>query len=91
MLLARMNSAFDSYAEVAACIRAGVRFWITTKQTRPVQAAIHALAEHAWVPIAYPWAIYDEASGRWISDAQIAETPTPLILHGGNPSKSRSG
>ena len=26
------------------------------------------------MPIAYPHAIYDEASGRWISDAEIAET-----------------
>jgi hypothetical protein len=32
-----------------------------------------AIEEHAWVPIAYPHAIYDEASGQWISDAQIAE------------------
>lgn len=74
VLLARMDLAFDSYAVVAACIRAGVRFSITTKQTRPVRVAIQDIAEHAWVPIAYPQAIYDEASAQWISDAQIAET-----------------
>ena len=54
--------------------RAGVRFSITTKQTRPVRAAIEAIEAHAWVPIAYPQAIYDQDSGQWISDAQIAET-----------------
>jgi hypothetical protein len=74
VLLARMDSAFDSHAVVSACIRAGVRFSITAKQTRPVRAAIETIAEHAWVPIAYPHAIYDEATGQWISDAQIAET-----------------
>jgi hypothetical protein len=73
-LLARMDSAFDSHAVVAACVRAGVRFSITTKQTRPVRAAIAALAAEAWVPIRYPNAIYDEDSGQWIPDAEIAET-----------------
>ena len=74
VLLARMDSAFDSHAVVSACVRAGVRFSITTKQTRPVRAAIEAIEAHAWVPIAYPQAIYDEVSGQWISDAEIAET-----------------
>jgi hypothetical protein len=74
VLLARMDSAFDSHAVVSACVRAGVRFSITTKQTRPVRAAIEAIEAGAWVPIAYPHAIYDEDSGQWISDAEIAET-----------------
>jgi hypothetical protein len=69
-----MDSAFDSHAVVTTCIRAGVRFSITTKQTRPVRTAINTITEDAWVPIAYPQAIYDEASGQWISDAEIAET-----------------
>ncbi len=69
-----MDSAFDSHAVVRACVRAGVRFSITTKQTRPVRAAIAAIDPDAWKPIRYPNAIYDEASGQWISDAQIAET-----------------
>jgi hypothetical protein len=43
IVLARMDSAFDSHAVVAICIRAGVRFSITTKQTRPVRAAIEAI------------------------------------------------
>jgi hypothetical protein len=33
VLLARMDSAFDSHAVVSTCVRAGVRFSITTKQT----------------------------------------------------------
>jgi DDE family transposase len=74
VLLARMDSAFDSHAVVVTCLRAGVRFSITTKQTRPVRAAIEAIQAYTWVPIAYPHAIYDQDSGQWISDAQIAET-----------------
>ncbi|HEY2763844.1 MAG TPA: IS1380 family transposase [Pseudonocardiaceae bacterium] len=73
-LLARMDSAFDSHAVVTTCVRAGVRFSITTKQTRPVRTAIAAIDPDGWVPIRYPNAIYDEDSGQWISDAQIAET-----------------
>jgi hypothetical protein len=80
-----MDSAFDSHAVVSACIRAGVRFSITTKQTRPVRAAIGAIEAHAWVPIAYPYAIYDEDSGQWISDAQIAE-----ITYTAYPSRRKS-
>jgi hypothetical protein len=47
VLLARMDSAFDSHAVVATCLRAGVRFSITTKQTRPVRAAIAAIEANA--------------------------------------------
>jgi hypothetical protein len=74
VLLAQMDSAFDSHAVVATCLRAGVRFSITTKQTRPVQAAIEDIDPGAWVPIAYSHAIYDDATQQWISDAEIAET-----------------
>jgi Transposase DDE domain group 1 len=74
ILLARMDSAFDNDAVVRTCIRAGVGFSLTTRQTRPVREAIAAIAEDAWVPIAYPQAIYDEDGGQWISDAEIAET-----------------
>jgi len=38
-----MDSVFDSHAVVATCIRAGAGFSITTKQTRPVRAAIGAI------------------------------------------------
>ncbi len=72
--LARMDSAFDNHAVVSTCIRAGVHFSITTKQTRPVRAAIDTINEDDWVPIAYPHAIYDEDTKQWISDAEIAET-----------------
>jgi hypothetical protein len=73
-LVARMDSAFYSYAVVAACQRHDVRYSITVPQNRAVKAAIATIEESAWVPIRYPNAIYDEASGQWVSDAEIAET-----------------
>jgi hypothetical protein len=39
-----------------------------------VRGAIAAIDPLAWVPVAYPQAIYDEDGGQWISDAEIAET-----------------
>jgi hypothetical protein len=73
-LLARMDSAFYSHAVVAACVRADVRFSITVRQDRSIRRAIAAIGETAWIPIHYPNAIYDENTGGWISDAEIAET-----------------
>ncbi|MGH3916613.1 MAG: IS1380 family transposase [Pseudonocardiaceae bacterium] len=73
-LLARMDSAFYSHGVVRACIRQGVRFSITVRQDRRICRAIAAIDPASWVPIRYPNAIYDEASGQWVSDAEITET-----------------
>lgn len=68
-----MDSAFYSHAVIAACQRADVRFSITVRQDRAVRAAIARIAESAWIPIQYPNVIYDENTGQWVSDAEIAE------------------
>jgi hypothetical protein len=72
-LVARMDSAFYSHAVISACQRRDVRFSVTVRQDRRIRAAIAAIDDSAWVPIRYPNAIYDETSGQWISDAEIAE------------------
>jgi hypothetical protein len=71
--VARMDSAFYSHSVVAACIRADVRFSITVRQDRSIRRAIAAISPDAWTPIRYPNAIYDEDTGEWISDAEIAQ------------------
>ena len=59
-LMARMDSAF--YGSPAV-------------RTDPkIRAAIAAIGEDAWMPIRYPRAIWDDQLGRWVSDAQVAET-----------------
>ncbi len=40
---------------------------------RAIQRAIAAIDPNAWVAIRYPNALYDENTGQWISDAEIAE------------------
>ena len=74
LVIARADSAFYTTDIVAAARRAGARFSITAKQTPPVKAAIAAIGEDTWTPIRYPNAIFDDQAGRWVSDAEVAET-----------------
>ena len=53
-LVLRADSGFWSAKIMTACRRHGIRFSITVRQTRQVQAAIAAIPEHAWAPIDYP-------------------------------------
>jgi Transposase DDE domain group 1 len=73
-VLARMDSAFYTADVVAATGRAGTKFSITARQTVSVKAAIAAIADDAWIPIHYPNAVWDDQAGRWVSDAEVAET-----------------
>jgi Transposase DDE domain group 1 len=74
-LIARADSAFFSAKTIAAIGRAGARFSITVAATKKIRAAIDTITEGSWTPIRYPNAIYDDASGESISDAQITEVP----------------
>lgn len=73
-VLVRADSAFYSAAVIGACLRAGARFSVTTMLNPSIRTAIASIPDHAWTPIRYPQAIYDEACGQWISDAEVAET-----------------
>jgi hypothetical protein len=68
-----MDSAFYNGAASTACRRNTVRFSVTARMDRKITKAIVGIAEHAWTPIRYPNAIYDEDEQRWISDAEVAE------------------
>lgn len=72
-LIVRDDSAYYSGAVVAACRRAGARFSFTVTMDPKISRTIAAIDEEAFTPIRYPRAIFDEASGQWISDAQVAE------------------
>ena len=69
----RADSAYYNHAVVAAAGTGGAYFSITTRMDKAVTAAISRIPEEAWVDIRYTDAIWDEAEGRWISDAQVAE------------------
>jgi Transposase DDE domain group 1 len=73
--LVRMDSAFYGTGPVGAAVRAGADVSVTVRQDKRVKAAIAAIGEDAWTPIQYTDAIYDEATRRWISRAEVAEVP----------------
>ena len=80
--MARADSAFYSAAFTGAIRRAGAFFSVTVRMDPKVKAAIAAIPGTAWAPIRYPRAIWDDQSGRWVSDAQVAETePSALVAH----------
>jgi hypothetical protein len=53
-LTLRADSGFWSAKVITACQRHRIRFSVTVRQTRQVQAAIAAIDEAAWAPIEYP-------------------------------------
>jgi Transposase DDE domain group 1 len=73
-ILVRGDSAFGNSQIVAACHAAGANFSLTLQSNQALQAAIAGIDEQAWTPVRYPGAVFDEATGQWISDAEVAET-----------------
>ena len=74
MLVVRMDSAFYGSPACSAARQAGARFSVTVRTDPKLRTAIAAIPDDAWTPIRYPRAIWDDQLGRWISDAQVAET-----------------
>lgn len=73
-ILLRADSAFYSGAVLNACRRAGVHFSVTVQSNASIQAAIDAIDDSAWSPVRYPGAVWDDDTGQWISEAEVAET-----------------
>ena len=67
------HSAFRRWGLVLAGGRAFLS--VTVPMDPKVKAAIAAIPATAWTPIRYPRAIWDDQSGRWVSDAQVAKVP----------------
>lgn len=75
MILVRADSAFFSAKVLGAIRAAGALFSITVGNTKRIRAAIAAIPESAWTPIKYRDAVWDQDEARWISEAEIAQTP----------------
>ncbi len=73
MVLLRADSAFYNQAVAATAARAGAKVSITVKMDPAVKKAISTIDEHAWTKINYTNAIFDEETGTWISNAEVAE------------------
>jgi hypothetical protein len=72
-LLARADSAYYGYAFVGTALRHQAWFSVTARMTPAVTRAIATIPAGAWTPIRYPQAVFDDAEGRWVSDAEVAE------------------
>lgn len=73
-IVVRADSAFYTKTVITTCRRRDVRFSVTTRIDAKIRAACDSIRHEQWLDIQYPQAIFDEDTGRWISDAQIAET-----------------
>jgi hypothetical protein len=82
-VLLRADSAFYGADTLITAVKAGAQVSITVRQDKRVKAAIAAIGEDAWIPIAYREAVFDEASGRWVSRAEVAEIP--FVASGSQP------
>ena len=74
-IMGRADSAFCTCTFVHAFTDADCWFSITVPQWQTVTRAITMIGEDAWVGIHYPDAIFEEDTGEWISDAEVAEVP----------------
>jgi len=72
-VLVRMDSAFYGRGAIHAALAGGAAVSVTIRMNAQVKAAIAAISDQAWTTIEYTDAVYDEASGRWISRAEVAE------------------
>ena len=72
-LVVRMDSAYYSSAALWAVCRAGACFSVTAQLNASVKAAIAAIGDTAWTPVAHPRALWDDQLGCWVSDAEVAE------------------
>lgn len=73
MVLVRADSAYYGRPTVLAAVKAGAAVSVTVRQDATIRAAITAIPDHAWTTIEYPNAVLDEATGAWISRAEVAE------------------
>lgn len=71
----RADSAYYAADVIKAARRTGADISVTVKMIAPVKDAIRQIPESAWTAIKYPHAIWDDESGTWISDAEVAEIP----------------
>ena len=75
MVLVRADSAYYGRPTVLAAVKAGAAVSVTVRQNATIRAAITAIPDRAWTTIEYPNAVLDEATGAWISRAEVAEIP----------------
>ena len=74
-VLVRMDSAFFGGPAVRAAVAGGADVSVTVRLTAAIKTAISSIEQKGWTPIEYTDAVFDEATGAWISRAEVAEIP----------------
>ena len=82
LVLVRMDSAFYGRGPVLAALAGGAQVSVTVRMNAQIRAAIAAIADDGWTTIEYTDAVYDEASQRWVSRAEVAEIPFTAFASG---------
>lgn len=72
-VLVRMDSAFYGRGPVHAALKGGAAVSVTVRMNAQIKTAIAATPQDAWTPIEYTDAVFDEATGHWISSAEVSE------------------
>ncbi len=70
-----MDSAFYGREPVNAALTGGADVSVTVRMDQAVTNAIATIPDQAWTTIKDTDAVFDEATGRWISRAEVAEIP----------------
>lgn len=71
----RADSAYYNAKVAKAARDGGAQLSVTVRMNTKIKAAIASIDDQAWTTIRYKNAIYDEATGRWVSEAEAAEVP----------------
>jgi hypothetical protein len=72
-VLVRADSAFYGHATVSSALAAGAEVSVTVRLDPAVKRAIAGIPDTAWESIDYTDAVFDEATGIWVSRAEVAE------------------
>ncbi len=72
-ILLRADSAFYGADVVHAALTGGADVSITVRLDSNVRKAIADIPADAWTKITYPNPIFDQATGTWVSRAEVAE------------------
>jgi hypothetical protein len=73
-ILVRKDTAFYGRGPVHAALAGGAAVSVTVRMNAQIRAAVAAIGDEAWTTIEYTDATFEEATGRWISRAEVAET-----------------
>ena len=74
-VVVRADSAYYGAKVAAAALRAGADISVTVRLDQKIKKTIATIDETAWKKIKYKDAIFDETTGQWVSEAEVAEVP----------------